>query len=91
MIVIVSYDIIEDRRRRQIRELLKNHGEPVQYSVFECNLKASELVEIQKKASGLMKERKDSILYLPLCENCVKKISGLKKEHSHLPRPGLIV
>ena len=38
MIVLIAYDVTSDRRRSKIARLLANHGERIQYSVFECEL-----------------------------------------------------
>ncbi|TVR12856.1 MAG: CRISPR-associated endonuclease Cas2 [Planctomycetota bacterium] len=40
---LVAYDIRESRRLQQIHKRLKDWGEPVQYSVFECLLTGSEV------------------------------------------------
>lgn len=38
MLVVVSYDVREDRRRTRLAHTLKDFGERVQLSVFECRL-----------------------------------------------------
>jgi len=38
MLILVSYDVPDDRRRTKIAALLKDFGERVQYSVLECLL-----------------------------------------------------
>ena len=40
---LVAYDIRESSRLRHIHKNLKDWGEPVQYSVFECFLTGSEV------------------------------------------------
>lgn len=33
--IVVSYDVVDDRRRTKVMKTLKNFGAHVQYSVFE--------------------------------------------------------
>jgi CRISPR/Cas system-associated endoribonuclease Cas2 len=37
-LIVVSYDIPDDRRRLRLAHALKDFGVRVQYSVFECHL-----------------------------------------------------
>ena len=41
--VLVCYDIPDDRRRTKVMQTLLDFGRRVQYSVFECDLKAKDL------------------------------------------------
>ncbi|OQX79154.1 MAG: CRISPR-associated endonuclease Cas2 [Candidatus Omnitrophica bacterium 4484_70.1] len=74
MFVVVSYDIIDDRVRQRVANILEDYGVRVQYSVFE--------VEIDEKHFGIMKERifkeidktSDKIHFYFLCNDCKKKI-----------------
>lgn len=70
---MIAYDISNDRIRREVRNILKNHGTRVQYSVFECFLRSREKVELQSQLTGLI-ERSDSIRWYPLCSWCREKI-----------------
>ncbi|MBW1990880.1 MAG: CRISPR-associated endonuclease Cas2, partial [Deltaproteobacteria bacterium] len=38
MFWVVSYDIVDDRRRLRLAKLLTDYGHRVQKSVFECDL-----------------------------------------------------
>ena len=38
MYLVVSYDIHDDKRRNSIHKVLKNFGERIQFSVFECDM-----------------------------------------------------
>lgn len=75
--IIVSYDISNDKTRIYFSKLLKKYGRRLQYSVFE--IKNSQrildniLIEIEKKFAKRF-EITDSILIFSLCEWCKKKI-----------------
>lgn len=36
MLLVVAYDVANDRRRVRLHTLLLGYGDPVQESVFEC-------------------------------------------------------
>jgi CRISPR associated protein Cas2 len=42
MIVIIAYDITDDRRREDVAMLLSGYGPRVQLSVFECDVQSAE-------------------------------------------------
>ena len=77
MVIIVSYDIPEDRRRNRIHKELKNFGQWVQYSVFECDLDERQLARLRHRLEGLLKEDEDSIFFYRLCSACESKTERL--------------
>ena len=40
MFILVTYDIKDDKKRNKVCNILKDYGNRVQYSVFECYLEA---------------------------------------------------
>jgi CRISPR-associated protein Cas2 len=42
MIVIIAYDITDDRRREDVAMLLSGYGPRVQLSVFECDVPSAD-------------------------------------------------
>lgn len=40
MVVIVAYDIVDDRRREDVAMLLSGYGPRVQLSLFECEVRS---------------------------------------------------
>ncbi|RLB01151.1 MAG: CRISPR-associated endonuclease Cas2 [Deltaproteobacteria bacterium] len=73
MFLVISYDIKDDNRRDRVCNELKNYGEHVQYSVFECTLDRAQIKELQTKLGRLIHKRQDSIRYYFLCKGCVEK------------------
>jgi CRISPR-associated protein Cas2 len=45
---LVAYDISHPRRLRRVHRIAKDHGEPLQYSVFVCNLTPTELISLKR-------------------------------------------
>lgn len=61
MFTIVSYDVVEDRRRTKVLKLLKGYGTRVQYSVFECDLNAAQFARLERELRGLIDLNTDSV------------------------------
>lgn len=70
----ISYDIGDDRIRRQVHALLKDYGERVQYSVFECWLDSNDLSRLRADLQTQI-ESDDSVRWYPLCAWCSKAVS----------------
>lgn len=80
MFVVISYDIKDNKRRNKVCNELKNHGEHVQYSVFECNLSKSKMEQLQVDLDKYLNKSQDSMIYYFLCQKCFFKtiIKGRK-------------
>ncbi|MCU0490909.1 MAG: CRISPR-associated endonuclease Cas2 [Chloroflexaceae bacterium] len=61
MFTIISYDVVEDKRRTLVMKLLKGYGTRVQYSVFECELTATQLATVLAQARSLVDVNTDSV------------------------------
>ncbi|MGH8477117.1 MAG: CRISPR-associated endonuclease Cas2 [Methylococcales bacterium] len=70
---MISYDIEDDKVRRRVHDVLKDHGERVQFSVFECWLDRPELVELRTRLQEEIQDQ-DSIRWYPLCRWCSRSI-----------------
>ena len=70
---MITYDISDDRIRRRVWKILSDHGERVQFSVFECALTSGQKRRLQLRLAALI-ESDDSIRWYPLCTWCTKKI-----------------
>lgn len=77
MFVVVSYDVVDDRRRTKVHKTLKNFGVRVQYSVFECQLDSDDLKRLQKRLRPLIDLKEDSVRFYLLCEVCLPKAQVL--------------
>lgn len=74
MFTIISYDIVEDRRRTEVMKYLKGLGTRVQYSVFECNLDARAFTKVLRELRTLIDPNTDSVRCYRLDEASVKRI-----------------
>jgi CRISPR-associated protein Cas2 len=60
--VVVVYDISDDKRRTKLHDVLLNYGTPVQYSVFECLVKAATLEKMKAHVARVIKPRQDQVV-----------------------------
>jgi CRISPR-associated protein Cas2 len=58
---LLAYDIRESRRLRRVHQVAKSHGEPLQYSVFVCDLTRVELVALKQALLAQMDVSEDSV------------------------------
>jgi CRISPR-associated protein Cas2 len=66
---LVTYDIRDERRLRQVAKLMEGYGERVQYSIFRCRLTATSLERLRWELARIT-EPDDSVLFFPLCNRC---------------------
>lgn len=63
---VVTYDICEPKRLRQVFRLMRGYGDHLQLSVFRCELSARERVELISKISKTIKHDEDQVLFFSL-------------------------
>ena len=74
MLIVVSYDVPNDRRRTRLAHTLKDFGQRVQYSVFECLLDAEALDRLRQRIEKLTDPLEDSVRIYRLCLECERKV-----------------
>ncbi|OCL26495.1 CRISPR-associated endonuclease Cas2 [Orenia metallireducens] len=78
MFIVVSYDISNDKRRNKIFKVLKDYGQWIQYSIFECGLEQKEYLKLRSRLNQLIDEEAgDSIRFYFLCEHCTNKVERI--------------
>ena len=73
---LVAYDIRDSDRLKSIHQKMIGFGEPIQYSVFICDLSPGELITMKMKLLELINLNEDSLIVVDLG---VAKGSGAKK------------
>lgn len=66
LVYIVTYDICDDKRLRQVFKLMRGYGDHLQYSVFRCELSEKERVEMIAKLAKVIQSQEDQILFFPM-------------------------
>ncbi len=81
MFYLVSYDIPDDKRRTKLSKTLKDFGDRVQYSVFECILEKSLVEKMIHRIEDIIVEKEDSVRIYTMCANCDKvvRVIGIGK------------
>ncbi len=89
---VLTYDVVNDRRRARLARFLEAHGHRVQWSVFEMLATPDELEAIVARA--LTGERfnpaEDSLRVYPLCAGCMGRV-GVHGVAAPLLTPGRAV
>jgi len=91
MFFVVSYDIVDDKRRAKVAEVLKDYGMRVQYSVFECEFNEKMLRKMVKELLKYVKMKEDSIRVYRLCKGCQDNIKIYGVGASYRDDEGFIV
>ena len=89
--LVVSYDIVDDRRRTKVMKTLYGYGRRVQYSVFECEVRPAQVRELQQRLRKIIREEQDSVRLYLLCEECLGKVVKLGVGEIHRVEPMVLV
>lgn len=70
---LISYDIREDKSRKNAMELLKNNGYHVQKSVFLVPCDEKRAITLFEKVRLFSNQDQDRVLLLRACCNCLRR------------------
>lgn len=65
-IYLVTYDVCDDKRLRQVFKKMNGYGEHLQYSVFQCELSEKERTQMMAELTALINHREDQVLIFSL-------------------------
>lgn len=63
---VVCYDIADPKRWRGVYKLLLGVGDPMQFSVFRCDLSRSEKIILEEKLLPVINQREDRLMFINL-------------------------
>ncbi len=63
---LVCYDICDDKRLRRVFRTLRNWGDHLQFSIFECQLNPTELLRCKAALSEIINFGHDQVLFVYL-------------------------
>jgi len=72
--VVVSYDVVENRKRARLAKYLKGYMERVQKSVFEGVIADRTLEALTKGIAKRIDRSDDTVRIYTLCERCVSAV-----------------
>ncbi|AUW95305.1 MAG: CRISPR-associated endonuclease Cas2 [Sulfobacillus thermosulfidooxidans] len=64
--VLAAYDIGNEKRWRKIHTLMHDYGQPVQYSVFVCQLTPTDEVKLLARAREIIHPEEDQLILVRL-------------------------
>jgi CRISPR-associated protein Cas2 len=91
---LVCYDICDDKRLRRVFKTMRGYGDHLQYSVFECQLTASDLVRLRDDLSQIIHHVHDQVLFVnlgPAEGRGERVITALGKPYIAVDAPCIIV
>lgn len=63
---LVCYDIANEKRLRRVFKVCKNFGDHLQFSVFECDLSATERSQLERRLNEIIEHGEDQVLFVAL-------------------------
>lgn len=85
MLVVVVYDIPNDKRRTKLSSFLEGYGQRVQFSVFECFLNLDEMRQLFEKLKKIVKPSEDNVRFYWISEDAVSRVLTIGSEHPQSP------
>ena len=68
--ILVTYDISDERRLRRVAKVTEDFGRRVQKSVFECDLEEDRLLKLRQRLADEMDGTLDSVRFYRICARC---------------------
>lgn len=96
MLVLVTYDVNTEtkagqKRLRQVAKICENHGQRVQFSVFECLVDPAQWTELRRQLVEVIDQEKDSLRFYFLGKNWQRRVEQVGAKKSYDPQGPLIV
>ncbi len=91
---LVCYDICDDKRLRKVFRTLRNWGDHLQFSIFECQLNPIELVRCKSELSEIINCGHDQVLFVylgPSAGRAERRIEAMGLPYTSIDAPCLIV
>ncbi len=85
MLVLVVYDIPDDKRRTKLSNFLEGYGRRVQFSVFECFLSLDEMRQLFEKSKKFVKPSEDNVRFYWISEEAVSRVLTIGSEEPAAP------
>ncbi len=91
---LVCYDICDDKRLRRVFQTMRNYGDHLQYSVFECQWTPTDLIRCRSELAGIIHHDEDQVLFVnlgPAEGRGERVITALGKPYTPMDAPCIIV
>lgn len=91
MLVLVVYDIANNRRRQKLSKLLEGYGRRVQESVFECFLSADEMQRLYQLMERRVVPAEDNVRLYWISSGALTKTLTIGSAAPQPPPNALII
>ena len=91
---LVCYDICDDKRLKKVFKAMRGFGDHLQYSVFECQFTAADVVRCREALRDLINNKEDQVLFVnlgPAEGRGDRVITALGKPYTNMDAPCIIV
>ena len=91
---LVCYDISDDKRLRKVFKAMRNYGDHLQFSVFECQLTPTDLARCRHELSKIIHHEEDQVLFVhlgPAEGRGDRVITALGKPYSSVDAPCIVI
>jgi CRISPR-associated protein Cas2 len=85
MLVLVVYDIPDNKRRTKLAKFLEGYGERVQLSVFECFLSLEEMRQLYQQVHNRIKTAEDNVRFYWISHDSVSRVLTIGGEQPQSP------
>ncbi|NEQ47562.1 MAG: CRISPR-associated endonuclease Cas2 [Leptolyngbya sp. SIOISBB] len=85
MLVLVTYDIPDNKRRTKLATFLEGYGRRVQKSVFECFLNLGEMKMLFQKVQERIEVKEDNVRFYWIAADALPKTLTLGSERPEPP------
>ena len=91
---LVCYDIADDKRLRKVFRIMRDFGDHLQYSVFECQFTEMDLVKCRGELKKIIHHTEDQVLFVclgPAEGRGERVITALGKPYTNVDSPCIVV
>ena len=91
---LICYDICNDKRLRRVFQTMRGYGDHLQFSIFECQLTATDLAKCRSDLAAIINHAEDQVLFVnlgPAAGRGDRVIMALGKAYTAVDAPCIIV
>lgn len=91
---LVTYDICDDRRLRAVYRTMRDFGDHLQYSVFECQMTRTDLAQCRHRLGRIIHHGEDQVLFVhlgPTEGRGDRVITALGRPYAPIDSPCIVV
>jgi CRISPR-associated protein Cas2 len=91
---LVCYDICDDKRLRRVHKTMRDFGDHLQYSIFECQFTPTDLAKCRHTLSEIIHHGDDQVLFVdlgPAEGRGDRVIASLGQPYAPIDQPCIVV